>query len=612
MSAVNKTWADRYKRFGTTLRVHFSTAVWTVRKLASIAPWLTAGLTITTLIRGITPAGLVLAIRGLINSIVEQPTGAGADTTGVTPWLVLAFAVVALEAVSSIARRYFKFRLHDEANIALSTEIMMHASAQAVSFFEHPNSQNKLERLQDQIGTRFIGMVHRMMLLITGTIQIVSLCTILFFIEPLILLVAAPLFIPYMIFQWRLSRDIFSEHYKRAEKRRWIKYFVTMLTRPDWVAEIKLFGLSKHFVHQFSSIMDKIKEYDRHIYFRSFAGSSIFALLTLVGFFAIFAKVVVSALSGEVSVGDVAIFVGAVVRLRKSLEDSILSVTAIMEQIRHVMALRDFLGTEPETTTADGVVPTSFTPAVVFDHVSFSYPGSKLLALSDVSLEIRPGETIAIVGENGSGKSTLAKLLTRFYDPDDGHITLSGVDLRDLSTEFLQRQIAFVFQNFARYSASAADNIAYGDWHRLQDNREEVQRIARLCGLDEAIGEMAQGYDTILGQQFGALEPSGGIWQRIAIARAFGRNSSLLILDEPTANVDVRAEYELFRQLNDLARDKTTILISHRFSTVSMADRIIVLDKGRVVEQGTHAALLIQGRHYAKLYSYYERRMKNQ
>ena len=216
MSTVNDTGVDRYKRFGTTLRVHCATAIWTFRKLVSIAPWLTTGLTIATLIGGITPAGLVLAIRGLINSIVEQPAGAGADISSITPWLVLACAVATLESRTSVARKYFRNRLHDEANIALTTEIMTHASAQAVSFFEQRNSRNKLERLQDQIGTRFIEMVHRLMLFITGTIQIASLSTILFFIEPLILLVAVPLFIPYLIFQWRLSRDIFLEHYKRA------------------------------------------------------------------------------------------------------------------------------------------------------------------------------------------------------------------------------------------------------------------------------------------------------------------------------------------------------------------------------------------------------------
>jgi len=222
-----------------------------------------------------------------------------------------------------------------------------------------------------------------------------------------------------------------------------------------------------------------------------------------------------------------------------------------------------------------------FVPEVVFDAVMFTYPGAATPVLAGLSFRIAPGETVAIVGANGAGKSTLAKLLAGFYAPTCGRITLSGVDLRELSGDDLRKRIAFVFQDFGHFAASVSDNIAYGDWPRLASDRAAVERVARLAGLSDAVAKMPHQYDTLLGRQFGEVEPSGGTWQKIAIARALARDAPLLVLDEPTASVDVRSELEVFCRLRELAQGRTTVLISHRFSTVKMADRILVLEDGR-------------------------------
>jgi ATP-binding cassette subfamily B protein len=247
------------------------------------------------------------------------------------------------------------------------------------------------------------------------------------------------------------------------------------------------------------------------------------------------------------------------------------------------------------------------TDAVELRNVSFTYAGAPRPALAAISLRIARGETIALVGENGAGKTTLVKLIARLYDPDEGCVLFGGIDVRALPRDELHQRIAFVLQGFGRYEASAADNIAYGDWRRLLSDREGVQRVARTAGVDEMISALPHGYDTLLGRTFGEQELSAGQWQKIALARAFARDADVLILDEPTSNLDARAEHALFTQFRRLAEGRTTIIVSHRFSTVSMAQRIVVLDKGRIVESGTHAELLSRAGNYAGLYELQQR-----
>jgi ATP-binding cassette subfamily B protein len=246
------------------------------------------------------------------------------------------------------------------------------------------------------------------------------------------------------------------------------------------------------------------------------------------------------------------------------------------------------------------------------EDVTFTYPGAREPTLKSIHLTIAPGETVAIVGENGAGKTTLAKVMARIYEPDSGQILFDDQNISQLPVSFVHSKIAFVFQDFGRYEASAADNIAYGDIHRLLHNRSAIEQLAALVQIDDMIQAMPNGYDTHLGRQFGEYSPSGGQWQKIALARAFARKASLLILDEPTSNLDPRSEYELFSQFRQLAEGRTTILISHRFTTVSMANRIVVLAAGQIVEQGTHQELMSQNGHYASMYRLHEQQFIHQ
>jgi ATP-binding cassette subfamily B protein len=267
---------------------------------------------------------------------------------------------------------------------------------------------------------------------------------------------------------------------------------------------------------------------------------------------------------------------------------------------------REFLQLRLAVTSGRALTPPLDRGSVEIRDVTFAYPGGGDPVLRGLSLSIRPGETLALVGESGAGKSTLVKLLARLYDPDEGQIRFDGVDLRDIAPAYLHERIGLVLQSFGRYEASAAENIAYGDWRRLLDQRQEVERLARAANLHETIERLPQGYDTHLGRAFGGVTLSGGEWQRVAMARALARRASLLILDEPTAHLDARTEYELFTRFKELSRGRTTLLISHRFTTIALADRIAVLEDGKVVELGVHHELLDRRGAYASLYRFYE------
>lgn len=594
---------------GTSVRALLVNARWALQIIWSTNAPLTVGLTVVTVVRGVVPAGLALFARGLINAFVEAARNEADGITVVLPWLLLGLALTLVEAVSPLVHKLFTQRLHDDINLRITSDILTHAAKLEVAFFEDTRMREIIERAQQNTADHFSKFVSEAQKATTSFLQTVSLVGILMIIEPLVPLVLGPFALSYLFFQWRLAKRHYAKEYSRTPKRRWTSYFVSRLTGRESVAEIKLLDLAPFLIEKFRSLMAEFRNQNRKLHLRAFAGSSLFAILTTVAFYALFLRVVLNALRGVLTVGDIAVFGAATSRLRITLEGGILSLSSAMEEALYISNLMEFLSVAPQVDSAAGVVPSSSSGEVELSDVSFTYLGSIEPAIRGISLHIRPGEIVALVGENGAGKTTLAKLICRLYEPDHGCIKFDGVDVRELSLDYLHRQVSFVLQGFGRYEATAADNIAYGDWRGMMKSRERIEQIARLADVHDMIEALPQSYDTMLGRMFGEYDLSGGQWQKLAVARAFAREASLLILDEPTASLDARAEYTLFCRFRDLARGRTTILISHRFSTLSMADRILMMDGGRIVECGTHQELIDQAGSYASLYELHRRQM---
>jgi ATP-binding cassette subfamily B protein len=414
----------------------------------------------------------------------------------------------------------------------------------------------------------------------------------------------------HFLFQWKISRQYYEDEFRRATKYRWKRYYTTLLTKRDVVPETKLLNLGPIIIERYRQFMSEFRDVNRKRHLRSFVGGSLFAGLTILAVYGMFWRVVHKVLAGVLSVGDVAIFGVAALRLRNALESVVLASASGLTNALQVAHLRAFLEVTPVIKRTQGRTSGIDRGAVDVSNVTFTYPGATTPTLVDLSLHIEPGEIVAVVGRNGAGKTTLVHLLARFYDPQQGRISIDGVDLRDLSQEYLHDRIGFVFQHPGRYEASVRENIAYGKWSKLLNNGNGVEVIAQRAGIDPLIRRLPRGYETELGREFGETNLSGGQWQQIAIARALARDAALLILDEPAASLDAEAEYELFCSSRRLAEGRTTILISHRFSTVSMADRILVMDRGHLVESGTHTGLLAKNGYYATLYSFQQRQME--
>ena len=443
----------------------------------------------------------------------------------------------------------------------------------------------------------------------TNLIQSASLIGLLIFIDPLIVILMLPVAFPYLIFQWRLSKTRYYIERSRTTKRRWTEYFVGLLTKHESVPEIKVLGLGNWLISRFADLMKEFKDQDKKLYLRSFIINIIFGIFSTTAAYVVLTRVSLRAFQGAAALGDVAIFGGAAIRLKMSIENTILALTQSMEQTLYISNLIEFFKIKPKLVPSEGISLLASRAEIELKNVSFAYPGSGNKVLKNISLHIKPGETVALVGENGAGKTTLVKIIVRLYEPDSGSVLFDGHEIWKISLDYLYSQVSFVFQTFGRYEATVSENIAIGDYKKLLNNRKKIEEISYITNTFNLISRMPAGYDTKLGRSFGEYALSGGQWQQIALARAFARDSKLLILDEPTSNLDAKTEYEIFRRFQNLSKGRTTILISHRFSTVSIADRILVMDQGEIIEQGTHQELVALGGHYAGLYDLHRRRM---
>ncbi len=598
--------AQIYDNFFTLLK----NGKWALKLTWFTEKRLLLGLIGTNVVQSITPVGLALTARGIVNGVVSIMKESSENYTILFFWLSMGLALTISDALSRFAQTLFTQCLRDELNLKITTDMLIHADSLELTRFEDPRFQDIMARASQNTAVNFSDFIDNSLAGLRNLFQSISLIGLLVFIDPLIVLLMLPVAIPYLLYQWSLSKTRFHLEHSRATKRRWTGYFVGLLTRHESIPEVKVLGLGAWLTEKFKALMREFRDQDRKLYQRGFIINAIFAILSTTVAYVVFARVAFRVLEGALTIGDVAIFGGAAIRLRVSIESTIFNVTKALEQTLYISNLIEFFKIKPQVSPANGLEPSSSRGEIELKNVFFTYPGSSDPVLKDISLHIKPGETVALVGENGAGKTTLVKLIARLYDADEGSVLFDGHDVHSLSLEHLHNQLSFVFQGFGRYEGTVSDNIALGDYNELMNNHDRIEEIARLANIHEMIDRMPQKYDTMLGRTFGEYTLSGGQWQQIALARAFARESTLLILDEPTSNLDARTEYELFLHFKKLAEGRTTILISHRFSTVSMAERILVMDNGQVIEEGSHQELISQQGHYASLFRLHQLQME--
>jgi len=410
--------------------------------------------------------------------------------------------------------------------------------------------------------------------------------------------------IPSFLGEAHFNAQAYWLNYHRAPERRELDYVRQTAASVDTAKEVKIFGLNPFLLERYRTLADSFFLANKRIAIRRAGWGGLLATIGTVAYYLAYAYIVWRTIRGEFSIGDLTFLAGSFRRLHQMMEGMLVGFTQVAGQALYLDDLFSFFDIQPEIVSRANAraVPRPIAQGFTFEDVGFRYPGAERWAVRHLSFTLQAGEVLALVGENGAGKTTLVKLLARLYDPDEGRILLDGRDLRDYDLFELRANVGVIFQDFVRFHLTAAENIAVGRIEAKAD-RARIEAAARRSLADEVIRKLPGGYDQVIGKRFRTgVELSGGEWQKIAIARAYMRDAQVLILDEPTAALDARAEYEVFQRFKELSRGKTAVLISHRFSSVRMADRIVVLGEGTVEAIGTHEELLQRGGRYAELF----------
>ncbi|WP_201831813.1 ABC transporter ATP-binding protein [Microvirga zambiensis] len=578
------------------------------------SPALTASSLGLRLVRAVVPILMLYVGKLIIDEVVAQTQMASAGPT-ISDWVAsgrlnLLGALVVLEAALAIAADLLgrasalvDSLLAERYSNFASVRLMARAAMLDLEQFESSDQQDRLDRARRQVTGR-----TTLLTLLFGQVQdvltILSLAAGLAAYAPWLLGLIVLALLPAFLGEVHFNAQGYRLNYFRTPERRQLDYIRYLGSSVETAKEIKLFGLNGFLVERFSRFAERMYGDNRQLAIRRAVWGGLFAALASLAYYLAYALVVWRTVRGDFSIGDLTFLAGSFLRLRSLLEDLLLGFSQVAGQALYLDDLFSFFEIEPTIASQPNALPfpRPMRSGITFENVGFRYPDSAQWAVRHLNLTIRPGEVVALVGENGAGKTTIVKLIARLYDPTEGRILLDGRDLRDYDLTELRSEIGVIFQDFVRFHFTAAENIGAGRIEASAD-RGRIRSAAERSLADPVIARLPKGYDQPLGKRFNeGADLSGGEWQKIAIARAYMREADVLILDEPTAALDARAEYEVFQRFRDLSRGKTAILISHRFSTVRMADRILVLENGQVAEAGAHEDLVASGGRYAELF----------
>lgn len=519
-------------------------------------------------------------------------------------WVVGGEAGLAiLIGVLSRAVDYFDSLLADRYMYHVSVEVMRKAASLDVTVYEDPVFYDRLERARVQATDRLV-MIQQMGRFIQQTATAAAYSALLAWYSPLLLLLLVVGVIPAFLGESHFAFLLYAKNFHQTPIRRQMDYLRQVGGSKEAAKELKLFNLSKYLTERFQKLSQQIYEEDVALNKRRLLWTGLLAILAQLGYYAAYVLSIYRTIRGVYTIGGLTVITTAIIQAMSNIQLMFSTASGVADQALFLTDLLAFFEMKPQVQSKPNGLraPRPIQRGFEFRNVSFVYPGTTRRVLKNFNFTLAPGERIALIGENGQGKTTVVKLITRLYDPSEGEILLDGVDLREYDLEDLHSEIGVIFQDFMRYEMTARENIAIGRVERPHA-QDEIEHAAEKSMASGVIAKLRGGYDQMLGRRFeGGVDLSGGEWQKMALARAYLRDAQLLILDEPTASLDARSEFEVFERFAELTYGKMALLISHRFSTVRMADRIVVLEGGRLVEEGTHAQLLALGGRYASMF----------
>ena len=571
--------------------------------------WLAALNILLRVIRASLPLAMLYVGKLIIDEIVRisviasGPAVENPDMSIVTIYVLIELSLAVFSDLLGRGIALLDSLLGDLVSHEISLRLMHQSARLDLECFEDSDFYDKLERARRQASSRIL-LMSQVLAQLQDSITVFFLAAALITFNAWLLLLLAITLIPAFLGETHFNSQSYSLMYGWTQERRELDYLRFAGASDETAKEVKIFGLSDFFGSRYKKLAGEYYRANRDLSARRAVWGGLLSMVGSLGYYTAYAVIIFRTVYGELSLGDLTFLSGSFLRLRSLMEAILIRFSSIADGALYLRDLFDFLEMEPRIISIDNSLPFPVTirKGFTFENVGFRYPQMKQWVLRDVSFTLHPGEKLALVGENGAGKTTLVKLLTRLYDPVEGRIMLDGHDLRKYNLDGLRDAVGVIFQDYVKYHLTATENIAVG----LIDERNNESRIkeaARQSLADKVIENLPNGYQQMIGRWFKqGTNLSGGEWQKIAIARAYMRDAQLLILDEPTASLDARAENEVFRRFVELTFDKCAVLISHRFSTVRMADRIVVLHEGKLLEHGTHDELLAVGGRYSELF----------